>query len=40
MKSRIVDLKGGLPKIEELFGDIKKFKEIAEETYRRYIHGG
>jgi len=40
MKSRIVDLKGGLSKIEELFGDIKKFKDIAEETYRRYIHGG
>ena len=40
MKSRIVDLKGGLPKIEELFGDIKKFKDIAEDTYRRYIHGG
>ena len=40
MKSRIVDLKGGLPKIEELFGDIKKFKEIAENTYRRDLHGG
>ena len=40
MKSTIVDLKGGLSKIEELFDDIKKFREIAEETYRRYIHGG
>lgn len=39
MKSNIVDLKGGLLKIEEIFGDIENFKEIAEEAYRRWMYG-
>lgn len=39
MKSRIVDLKGGLPKIEGVFGNIKNFRDLAEETYRRWKHG-
>jgi len=39
MKSRIVDLKGGLIKIEEIFGNIKNFKDLAEEAFRRWNNG-
>lgn len=39
IKSRIVDLKGGLPKIEEIFGSIENFKNLTEEAYRRWKHG-
>lgn len=35
IKSRIVDLKGGLTKIEEIFGSIENFRNLAEETLRR-----
>lgn len=39
MKSRIVDLKGGLVKIEEIFGDLENFKDLAEEAFRRWSNG-
>lgn len=39
MKSRIVDLKGSLVKIEEIFGSIENFKDLADEAFRRWKHG-
>ncbi len=39
MRSRIVDLKGGLVKIEEIFGSLENFKDLAEEAFRRWNHG-
>jgi len=39
MKSRIVDLKGGLVKIEEIFGSLENFKDLAEEAFRRWNNG-
>jgi len=39
MKSRVVDLRGGLVKIEEIFGSIEDFKSLADETFRRWKHG-
>ncbi len=39
IRSRIVDLKGGLTKIEQIFGSVENFKNLAEETYRRWEHG-
>ena len=39
MRSRIVDLKGGLVKIEEIFGSLENFKDLAEEAFRRGEHG-
>ena len=39
MRSRIVDLKGGLVKIEEIFGSLENFKDLAEEAFRRWNNG-
>ena len=39
MGSRIVDLKGGLVKIEEIFGSLENFKDLAEEAFRRWNNG-
>jgi len=39
MRSRIVDLKGGLIKIEEIFGSLENFKDLAEEAFRRWNNG-
>ena len=39
MKSRIVDLKGSLVRIEEIFGNLEAFKDLAEGAFRRWKHG-
>jgi len=39
IRSRIVDLKGGLARIEEIFESIENFRELAEEAFRRWKHG-